>query len=105
MKRTIKDYNLDNIKNSEFLQILLTYTSRAQQISETQQRFHTEDNKKIIDVHFDLEGKISGISDNLSQEDFDELKKKIQSILIDGQVEKIGQSICFSHEKITGSYC
>src|SRR5580704_1594202 len=93
------------VNSSELLSILLMLFKRANWLSQSAQRFGTDENSSYVDVSFNKEGTIELITSPLREDELKALSDRVRAVLIDDQKKAVGQALCFSkHVAVHGVY-
>jgi hypothetical protein len=96
---------IGSVNSSELLSILLSFFKRAGGISHSVLRYGPSLSGSYLDIVFDSEGSIEGVTSTLSDSEIDALSCHVRAMLVENQKEALAQTICFSpHLTVRGLY-
>jgi hypothetical protein len=96
---------IGSVNSSELLSVLLSFFKRANGISPSGLRYGPGVSGSYLDVTFDSEGSIQGITSTLSAGEINTLSSHISAMLVENQKEALAQTVCFSpHLTVRGLY-
>jgi hypothetical protein len=104
-QRNVNALYIGRVNSSELLSILLSFFKRANGISPSVLRYGPNVSNSYLDIAFDSEGLIEGVTSTLSDSEMDAVSSLIRVTLVENQKNALAQTICFSpHLTVRGLY-